>query len=282
MSYKNSVTFLDQEPVATIQSNDLLELDGYAFSKEELISYAQHLPQRALINPENNVPFSATARETLYKIPEIVVEIEKNLIKQESSKTLISDDVIGNMVTMLNQIHEVGIDKAEDPRIPFLTFLDSRTIAEQEAVMNYQIKILRDSSTMIKDRSEFSEAQAAFGKKEETEQEISLTTRQALQGGGSMVPCVKTLQIYLWKFVTEINPELLSDIPVDMAKTAKKSGYQLEPKSPKHFASPSVSSSRLSSPTSTLASIGESSDDELSSDEEEEFDRGHNFPLSSR
>lgn len=270
MSYKNSVTFLGREPVESIEPDDLLELDGYAFSKQELISYAHNMPQSALINPETHSAFSATAIQLLLNIPEIKVEIDQYKAKQADSKALIGNDVVANLATMLHQIHDVGIDGADDPRIEFLTGLSSRSELEQEAVMNYQIKIKRDSSAMMRERSEFSEAGAAFGKSMGAQQEVSLSVRQALQGGSQSTPCVKTLQIYLWKLVTELDPQLSSEIPLDIQVSASSSGYHLSPRSGSPTMGRGASFFRYSPPSSPSSVISLASDSSLASISEDE------------
>ena len=107
------------------------------------------------------------------------------------------------------KISKHGIEGEADPRIAFILFRENLP------------------SNLQKSRSSSHEAVFAFGQKTGSAQITQMQFSQALIGGWTGTPCVKTLQAYLWKFVLDFDPTALSRIPTSVKELALRNGYQL-------------------------------------------------------
>ena len=95
---------------------------------------------------------------------------------------------------------------------------------------------------------------------------------QALMGGGTGTPCVKTLQVYLWKFVLDFDPTALSRIPSAVKELAFRNGYQLGPEAAPLRSSYQGMMHSLGAPKNPAPSLAAIGEDE---EEEEEKENHH-------
>ena len=230
----NTETFTSLESVKDIPQENLLILDKYAFDVNELKEYAKQSLNKLYKNPHTNSSFTPEAIATLHSHPilgQYCTQLDQRLAEQ---KREINNETVEKIIGMLLDINKVGIDGSEDPRMKFLEYKSTLTLQEQKNLEDYIIQI-PVSKLLLSSNVSGGEARGALmrGSLKKTQQDPeeaatrSLRFSEALVGGSQAAPCVKTLQVFLWKFVLDIKPEAITQLPKEVQAIASAEKYIL-------------------------------------------------------
>lgn len=236
MPYKNEKTFLYFDLIGDLAKNDLIALDGYAFSIEELKQYGKESLDTFFKNPhEISQTFSPEAITILEKHPDLKNYAQQHKNKLASQKHGVSLNTVSAVMDLLLGLETQENESRQDPRATFLGFKDNLTREEQNKLDCYVIKVphLASSSGHLT-AFPFPEASLAFFsstspkiKKPTQYQERTMTFAEAFMGGSHSAPCQRTFKIFLWQFVLNFNPKVLDRIPQSVKKIALADRYLL-------------------------------------------------------
>ncbi len=239
-SYNNHETFLNRESVTDIAEDDLLILDNYAFSIEELKEHGERNNDNFFKNPhENSPPFSEEAKKVLENHPDLKEYAQRHNNQMTNQAKGISNDTLQAVTNMLLEISKNGIQGKTDPRVAFLEYKSSLQPIEQTQIDDFIIKILHQDQKKLATNYTRGEANFALArpasfplfkresKNSPQQNERIMKFSEALVGGNQSSPCVRTLQIFLWQFVINLSPAAEKLIPGDVKLMAHKDGYIL-------------------------------------------------------
>jgi hypothetical protein len=231
---KNTTTFLDQTPLTDLNKENFLALDNYGFDVLELVEYGIHSLANFYKNPHSGAAeFSKEAKAMLHKHPklsEYAKALDKQLAEQKQCAT---PELITIVIDMLKDISRVGIDGADDPRIKLLAHLDTYSEDQRKKIEDYIIQVATSHlnstrpSSVASGEALFAFSKSSFDKGNNAKTYRALTFAEALVGGNPATPCVRTLQVFLWKFVLEHKPEMLNQIPESVKRIARQDHYLL-------------------------------------------------------
>jgi hypothetical protein len=209
--YHNHRTFLHLESTLFIPAEDLLVLDGYAFSVNELTEYATHNLKDFYRNPHiiqanENTSFSDAAKTKLRRhtaLSQFAKALDEQLALQMNG---ISDATIDAVLVLL-KAHENGNDAVDEAERIFGRYFFTLSAKEQARLNAYVIRVQTTSGGFQ-----------------------ALTFEYALIGGSRFDRCTNTQQIYLWQFVVDFRPAEFQNIPPDLMRIAEILHFEIKPR----------------------------------------------------
>jgi hypothetical protein len=199
--YHNHRTFVNLENSLSISKDDLIVLDGYAFSITELCENANANLKDFYRNPHiiqagENTSFSENAIKQLRMHP-ILSQYAKVLDEKLAlQKNGISEKTIDEVIFLLKKI-ENGLAAADKAEVEFGRYFFTLSAEEQTKLNAYLIRV-----------------ESTYGGFQ------NLTFEAALMGGNSQDRCTQTLKIYLWQFVVDFRPAEFQNIPRNVMRMA--------------------------------------------------------------
>jgi hypothetical protein len=231
--FLNRETFLFMEPVNELNSENRCVLDGYAFSIDELVAYAQSAIHAIFRNPHlrgrgSRADFSDMAHERLKNHPALrqyILNLENHMLKQFSK---IQDKTLTELISMLNKIN-LSDDSLEwtVARANFIKYVNTLNKWQQKNLYDFVIEVPC--------------VQGGFQR---------MNFKDALDGGPD--DCVYVLQIFLWQFVIMHRPQYFYNVPAqvhDLAALSDTNLRILPPKQAVNTHTPQLPARRASMPT---------------------------------
>lgn len=213
----NKLTFASREPVENIDPNNLLVLDGYAFDVDELFNYVSTRPEHIYTNPHwlgkkifgipQSPEFTDPTKEIIRKHKRFSRFAENFDEIQKEPKKFIKPATVDEVIKLLQNIiasnpdnnpNDMKIDSGGEndddvnrgvdaAREKFLEYRKKLDGIEKRALDYYFIKV-----------------PSAFGGIDGNTQNMFF--KDAFWGG--LGRCIKTTQIFLWKFVTDFRSDI--------------------------------------------------------------------------